>query len=122
MNDREGTMTSSPGPIPARTSARCNAVVHDERATPCGAPTRSAKAFSNSATRGPWATQPDVTVSAAAAASSGPSHGRTTGLRAVSAGTLTSRLHQATPPRARIPTCLLYTSDAADDLLCVDLG
>ena len=24
------------------------------------------------------------------------------------------------PPRAKI--CLLYTSDAADDLLCVDLG
>src|SRR5659263_672927 len=24
--------------------------------------------------------------------------------------------------RAGTPTCLLYTSDAADDLLCVDLG
>src|SRR5450756_3101861 len=24
--------------------------------------------------------------------------------------------------RARCPGCLLYTSDAADDLLCVDLG
>ena len=35
----------------------------------------------------------------------------------------------ARPPEARSPgcvcprsTCLLYTSDAADDLLCVDLG
>src|SRR5450756_1062836 len=26
------------------------------------------------------------------------------------------------PPRAVIARCLLYTSDAADDLLCVDLG
>src|SRR5665809_53356 len=25
-------------------------------------------------------------------------------------------------PRSETPTCLLYTSDAADDLLCVDLG
>src|SRR5665809_55353 len=25
-------------------------------------------------------------------------------------------------PRSKIRTCLLYTSDAADDLLCVDLG
>src|SRR5680860_153299 len=25
-------------------------------------------------------------------------------------------------PLARVSTCLLYTSDAADDLLCVDLG
>src|SRR5450756_1170729 len=28
---------------------------------------------------------------------------------------------QTTPPSVNI-TCLLYTSDAADDLLCVDLG
>src|SRR5450756_2134915 len=26
------------------------------------------------------------------------------------------------PPRSRAWICLLYTSDAADDLLCVDLG
>ena len=26
------------------------------------------------------------------------------------------------PPNSRVPVCLLYTSDAADDLLCVDLG
>src|SRR5680860_169718 len=37
--------------------------------------------------------------------------------------------HSAPPPRpscgtrcAALPGCLLYTSDAADDLLCVDLG
>src|SRR5450756_2363384 len=28
----------------------------------------------------------------------------------------------STPPVTRVKTCLLYTSDAADDLLCVDLG
>src|SRR5450756_2500627 len=30
--------------------------------------------------------------------------------------------HRANPRPARIKGCLLYTSDAADDLLCVDLG
>src|SRR5659263_139446 len=28
----------------------------------------------------------------------------------------------AKPERAHLDSCLLYTSDAADDLLCVDLG
>ena len=31
-------------------------------------------------------------------------------------------LSAALPARSRVTTCLLYTSDAADDLLCVDLG
>src|SRR5450756_1235750 len=33
-----------------------------------------------------------------------------------------TRGYQATMYRGRLWTCLLYTSDAADDLLCVDLG
>src|SRR5450756_3250062 len=31
-------------------------------------------------------------------------------------------LSSAIPERKSLLTCLLYTSDAADDLLCVDLG
>mgnify|MGYP007068775850 CR=1 FL=1 len=39
-------------------------------------------------------------------------------------GTLGAKLvyDRATLPRVWASTCLLYTSDAADDLLCVDLG
>src|SRR5450756_2874055 len=32
------------------------------------------------------------------------------------------RNHRRQILRQSLPTCLLYTSDAADDLLCVDLG
>src|SRR5450756_780339 len=32
------------------------------------------------------------------------------------------KFHPKADPASRSPPCLLYTSDAADDLLCVDLG
>ena len=35
---KDGTITSSPGPMPSATSARCSAVVHDVVATACAAP------------------------------------------------------------------------------------
>ena len=48
-------------------------------ATASGAPTRSAKAASNAATRGPWETQPEATASATAAPSASVSDGRANG-------------------------------------------
>src|SRR5450755_1120488 len=69
MNDREGTMTSSPGPTPDAYSASASAVVQLVVATASGAPTRSANASSNARTRGPCDTQPEAITSATAAAS-----------------------------------------------------
>src|SRR4029077_17936701 len=75
MNVNDGTMTSSPGPMPAVASARCRPVVHDVVAMPCFAPTYAATAFSNSATLGPWVPHPDLIDSSGALASSSPSDG-----------------------------------------------
>ena len=58
MNDSDGTTTSSPGPTRRTTSARCRAAVQEETATAWPAPSAAANACSNSATRGPCATQP----------------------------------------------------------------
>src|SRR3954454_19159342 len=91
MNENDGTTTSSPGPIPSTTSARCRAVVQELTATPCSAPTSAANSRSKRATRGPWATQPERTASAAAWASSSPSRGNITGIR-FTGSTLRSRL------------------------------
>src|SRR5438132_11231352 len=75
MNVNDGTMTSSPGPMPAVASARCRPVVQEVVAIPCFAPTYAATAFSNSATFGPWVTQPLLIDSYGARASSSPSDG-----------------------------------------------
>ncbi len=83
MNENEGTITSLPVGTSATTSARCSAVVQLDTATPCGACMCPAKADSNSATLGPWATHPDRTTSATAAASSSPSHGFMTLMRSL---------------------------------------
>src|SRR4051812_39905067 len=64
MNDSEGTMTSSPGPTPSTYRASCSAVVQLVVATASAAPTRSAKACSNSRTFGPCETQPDAITAA----------------------------------------------------------
>src|SRR3954469_3838609 len=80
MKEKDGTTTSSPGPTPSRCSARCSAVVQLDTATASVVPSRRAKSSSKARTRGPWATQPEVTASAAAAASSSPIHGRITGI------------------------------------------
>ena len=58
MNEKEAVSRRPLGRGRARTCrARCSAVVHDGTATPSPACMRSAKAPSNSATRGPWATR-----------------------------------------------------------------
>src|SRR5438132_3204067 len=80
MNVNDGTMTSSPGPMPAVASARCRPVVQEVVAIPCFAPTYDATAFSNAATFGPWVTHPLLIDSYGARASSSPSDGFVIGM------------------------------------------
>src|SRR5581483_6588355 len=68
-------ITSSPGPIPIATSARCIAAVPDETAIACVAPAYSANRSSSSAARGPVVSQPERIASATAATSSSPTAG-----------------------------------------------
>src|SRR5580765_412157 len=65
-------ITSSPGPIPRATSARCSAAVPEARASTCSASRYSARRRSSSAARGPVVSQPERSVSATAAISSSP--------------------------------------------------
>src|SRR5918999_3145281 len=68
-------ITSSPGPTPSATSARCMAAVPEETASACSAPMYSAKRRSSSAAFGPLVSHPDRIVSATAAISSSPTAG-----------------------------------------------
>src|SRR5215469_11279715 len=70
MNDSDGTITSSPGPMPSAYNASASAVVQLETAIPASAPTTSAKRCSNSATFGPCETQPDAITAATTSPSS----------------------------------------------------
>src|SRR6186713_1754297 len=65
-------ITSSPGPTPTASSARCKAAVPEATASTCSASTNSAKRRSSSAAFGPVVSQPDRRVSATAAISSSP--------------------------------------------------
>src|SRR5689334_4384097 len=98
MNDNDGTITSSPGPMPSTTIARCKPVVHDDTATPWRAPTTAATAVSNSATRGPCATQPDATAAAAGTDSSGRRNGFITGIMRVVSSRFTRGCAFRPPP------------------------
>src|ERR1700688_3756309 len=80
MNDRLGQRTSSPAPTPAVISARWSAVVQEETAMACFAPTYSANRLSNSATRGPWVNHPLRNTSRTAVSSSLPTKGSATGM------------------------------------------
>ena len=68
-------ITSSPGPTPSATSARCSAAVPDVTASACFASTYSAKRRSSSAARGPVVSQPERSVSVTASISSSPTAG-----------------------------------------------
>ena len=68
-------ITSSPGPIPSATSARCIAAVPEATARACFAPAYSAKRRSSSAARGPVVSQPERIASVTAAISSSPTAG-----------------------------------------------
>ena len=89
-----GTMTSSPGPTPIAASARWSAVVQEVVARACGTPWRAANASSNSATFGPWVSQPDSSGPRSASSSSSPSDGE-------AIGTLRALLSQAVDTAAR---------------------
>ena len=65
-------ITSSPGPTPTASSARCSAAVPDATASTWSAWTYSAKRRSSSAARGPVVNQPERRVSATASISSSP--------------------------------------------------
>ena len=69
---KELVTTSSPGPIPAATSDRCSASVHDDVATAWGTPVRAAKRSSSSAVRGPDVSQPERSVATTDSTSSSP--------------------------------------------------
>src|SRR6516164_7452151 len=109
MNDSDGTMTSSPGPTPAATSARCRAVVQEETATACAAPIDEANAASNSATRGPWATHPEETAAPASRTPvlSAPVSGRP--LRAAPLSLRAFRLPLLPPPGHQPPKAVVQS-------------
>src|SRR3954470_11887979 len=68
-------ITSSPGPTPSASSARCIAAVPEVTAIACFAPRYSANRSSSSAAFGPVVSQPERIVSATAAISSSPTAG-----------------------------------------------
>src|SRR5215468_4886461 len=76
MKVRDGTITSSPGPMFHACNTRNAPVVQLETPTACSAPHNAAKHRSNSARRGPPTTQPLRTTAAAASASASPKNGR----------------------------------------------
>src|SRR5688572_24687568 len=65
-------ITSSPGPMPRATSARCIAAVPEATASTCFASRYSAIRSSSSAARGPVVSQPERSASATASISSSP--------------------------------------------------
>ena len=59
MNEWLAVITSSPGPTPTASSARCSAVVQLLTAQAWSAPTKAANSCSKAATSGPCVTQPE---------------------------------------------------------------
>ena len=68
----EGTMTSSPGPMPEARSIAASATVPLAIATACSVPCRSAMAASKRRVQGPLVSTPEPRTSVTAATSSGP--------------------------------------------------
>ena len=56
--ENDGTITSSPAPMPSAIKARCKAEVPELTATQCRPPTTSENSASKAATSGPWTTFP----------------------------------------------------------------
>ncbi len=69
-------ITSSPGPMPLATSARCMPAVAESSAIACFTPANDAKCSSNARTRGPGASQPERSVSTTASTSASEMSGR----------------------------------------------
>ena len=77
-----GTITSSPGPIPSASAARCSAAVPDDTATACSTSHARATSASSSATFGPIVSCPVPSTSATSASSSAPTSGQARRIRA----------------------------------------
>ena len=73
-------MTSSPAPMPAASSDRCSAAVHELTAIAFWAPTQAPNSRSNFCTRGPVVSQPDASVASTSFASPAPMAGRANGI------------------------------------------
>ena len=81
-------MTSSCGPTPRASSARCRAAVAEFRATACRAPTVAANRSSNNFVRGPVVSQPESSTSRTAAFSRSVIDGRAKGRYGVVSGSV----------------------------------
>ena len=79
-------ITSSPGPTPAPSSARCRPAVPDDTPTAYAAPLRSATARSNCSSLLPRLRRPLRSVSTSAASSRGPTSGAESGMRSFATG------------------------------------
>ena len=81
MNVCVVVMTSSPGPMPIASSARCSPAVAELTAMACSdaSPRNAAKSSSNRLAFGPVVTQPDFNVSTTSAISSSPISGSANG-------------------------------------------
>ena len=78
---RVGTITSSPGPIPQASAARCRPAVAEFTAMASTSPPMKAANFcSNSRALGPVVSHPDRRTAVAAAISSSPMTGRKHGI------------------------------------------
>jgi Transmembrane secretion effector len=84
--EKEGTITSSPGPMPRARRDSHRAAVPELTATQCRPATSPANSASNSATCRPCTTCPERRTSVAAVISFSPSSGHATGITAGSLG------------------------------------
>ena len=75
-----GAITSSPGPMPIASSARCSPAVAELTATACTPPPRyAANSLSNALVSGPVVTQPERMARATASISASVMSGRAKG-------------------------------------------
>ena len=77
--ENDGTITSSPGPMPSAISVSCSAEVPELTATQCRPSTSAENSSSNAATSGPCTTMPLRSTRTAASISSSPITGRAGG-------------------------------------------
>ena len=91
---KDGTTTSSPGPMPAASSPRCSALVPELTATQVWPPTMAANSSSKAATSCPWTRRPLRSTCITAAVSSSPTWTRTALTRGVACSVMVTSLAQ----------------------------
>src|SRR5450756_1855447 len=104
----------------ARVAHACSEVIAIYPITPASTMGEHADAWSAAGCRNLWGSVPEVVEMQSEAGAAGALHG------AVQKGALGTTFTSSQGLLLMLPNmykiCLLYTSDAADDLLCVDLG